>query len=142
MSYSGKSISFLTWHSNFVVEINFPFLCTVSRQVDCGVVILYFNVYDFFATNFILKLLKINRKRVARYSRLFITVVKWTFFVLFFFRFDGNQIELNDKVKNEDKLWLVRHLERMRIMILEDLINVKVCPFRLLIVVTSMLLHP
>lgn len=43
-----------------------------------------------------------------------------------FCRFDSNQVELNEQVKNEDKLWLVRHLERMRIMIVEDLINVKV----------------
>ena len=58
------------------------------------------------------------------------------FFFFFCFRFDSNQVELNEQVKSEDKLWLVRHLERMRIMILEDLINVKV---RYLTFVTS---HP
>lgn len=38
-------------------------------------------------------------------------------------RFDSNQLELTDKT---DKMWLVKHLERMRVLIIEDLIMVKV----------------
>lgn len=39
-------------------------------------------------------------------------------------RFDANQLELSDK---SDKMWLVKHLERMRLLIVEDLILVKQC---------------
>jgi len=39
-------------------------------------------------------------------------------------RFDSNQLELADKT---DKMWLVKHLERMRLLIVEDLILVKHC---------------
>ena len=39
-------------------------------------------------------------------------------------RFDSNQLELADKT---DKMWLVKHLERMRVLIVEDLIMVKHC---------------
>jgi len=39
-------------------------------------------------------------------------------------RFDSNQLELSDKT---DKMWLVKHLERMRLLIVDDLILVKHC---------------
>ena len=45
------------------------------------------------------------------------------------FRFDSNQIELSEQMKSENKVWLARHLERMRKMMLDDLLNVKVCSF-------------
>ncbi|XP_066920385.1 exocyst complex component 3-like [Clytia hemisphaerica] len=40
-------------------------------------------------------------------------------------RFDSNQIELSEQMKSENKVWLARHLERMRKMMLDDLLNVK-----------------
>ena len=39
-------------------------------------------------------------------------------------RFDANQLELDDKT---DQMWLGKHLERMRKIIVEDLILVKHC---------------
>ena len=49
------------------------------------------------------------------------------------FRFEGNQVEL-EKLNN--RMWLVRHLERMRAFILDDMITVKVCCYTFRIVVT------
>ena len=41
------------------------------------------------------------------------------------FRFESLDMELQDRL--DDKMWLVKHLERTRLLVLDDLIVVKVC---------------
>ena len=42
------------------------------------------------------------------------------------FRFESLDMELQNRL--DDKMWLVKHLERTRLLVLDDLIVVKVLP--------------